>query len=113
MEDCAEAVVSLQDVLEEDQQLEQTANAVLGPSDDTRCTYPKVSLRGACQGTYIDNVYRVYTHRYYQGSQVNFRKILESCWFSTAKCSLQSSSPKCSQRVVSGVVKTQAIYLLK
>ena len=46
MEDPAEAVLSLQDVLEEDQQLEQTANAVLGPSDDTRCTYPKVSLHG-------------------------------------------------------------------
>lgn len=42
MEDAEEAVVSLQDVLEEDQQLEQTANAVLGPSDDTKCTYPKV-----------------------------------------------------------------------
>ena len=37
-----EEVVSLQDVLEEDQQLEQTANAVLGPSDDDRCTYAKV-----------------------------------------------------------------------
>ena len=40
-----EAVVSLQDVLEEDQQLEQTANAVLGDSDDTQCTYPKVKRR--------------------------------------------------------------------
>ena len=37
-----ESVVSLQDVLEEDQQLEQTANAVLGDSDDSSCTYPKV-----------------------------------------------------------------------
>lgn len=35
-------IVSLQDVVEEDQQLEQTANAVLGDSDDTQCTYPKV-----------------------------------------------------------------------
>ena len=38
----AEEVVSLQDVLEEDRQLEQTANAVLGDSDDSHCTYPKV-----------------------------------------------------------------------
>lgn len=38
-----DAVVSLQDVIEEDQQLEQTANAVLGPSDDSTCTYPKVT----------------------------------------------------------------------
>ena len=38
-----EGIVSLQDVLEEDQRLEQTANAVLGDSDDTQCTYPKVS----------------------------------------------------------------------
>lgn len=37
-----ESVVSLQDVLEEDQQLEQTANAVLGDSDDSQCTYTKV-----------------------------------------------------------------------
>lgn len=40
--DGAEEVVSLQDVLEEDRQLEQTANAVLGDSDDSHCTYPKV-----------------------------------------------------------------------
>ena len=39
-----DTIVSLQDVVEEDQQLEQTANAVLGDSDDTQCTYPKVSL---------------------------------------------------------------------
>ena len=37
-----DAIVSLQDVVEEDQQLEQTANAVLGDSDDTQCTYLKV-----------------------------------------------------------------------
>lgn len=38
-----DAIVSLQDVVDEDQQLEQTANAVLGDSDDTQCTYPKVN----------------------------------------------------------------------
>ena len=37
-----EGVVSLQDVLEENRQLEETANAVLGASDDSSCTYPKV-----------------------------------------------------------------------
>lgn len=34
-------IVSLQDVLEEDQELESTANAVLGDSDDTKCSYSK------------------------------------------------------------------------
>lgn len=43
-----ETVVSLQDVLAEDQQLEQTANAVLGDSDDTQCTYPKVNRPCVC-----------------------------------------------------------------
>lgn len=37
-----EAVVSLQEVLEETNQLEETANAVLGGSDDASCTYPNV-----------------------------------------------------------------------
>ena len=41
-EEDQDAVVSLQEVLEEDQHLEDTANAVLGDSDDTQCTYPKV-----------------------------------------------------------------------
>ena len=42
MDESADTVVSLQDVLEEDQRLEQTANAVLGASDDSSCTYTKV-----------------------------------------------------------------------
>lgn len=37
-----DTIVSLQDVLEEDQELENTANAVLGDSDDTECSYAKV-----------------------------------------------------------------------
>lgn len=41
-EDDTDRVVSLQDVLEENRQLEETANAVLGPSDDSSCTYTKV-----------------------------------------------------------------------
>lgn len=41
-EDEEQAIVSLQDVIEEDQQLEDTANAVLGDSDDTQCTYRRV-----------------------------------------------------------------------
>ena len=43
-EEGEQEVVSLQEVLEEDQQLEDTANAVLGDSDDTQCTYPKVEI---------------------------------------------------------------------
>lgn len=37
-----DTTVSLQDVLEEDKHLEDTANAVLGDSDDTKCSYSKV-----------------------------------------------------------------------
>ena len=37
-----DTIVSLQNMVEEDQQLEQTANAVLGDSDDTQYTYLKV-----------------------------------------------------------------------
>ena len=37
-----DTTVSLQDVLEEDKDLEDTANAVLGDSDDTKCSYSKV-----------------------------------------------------------------------
>lgn len=36
-------ILSLQDVIEEDAELEQTANAVLGASDDKRCTYSQVT----------------------------------------------------------------------
>lgn len=43
MDESADTVVSLQDVIEEDQQLELTANAVLGASDDSGCTYSKVN----------------------------------------------------------------------
>lgn len=39
-----EESVSLQDVLDEDQELESTANAVLGDSDDSKCSYSKVWL---------------------------------------------------------------------
>ena len=45
MAEAEEAVLSLQEVLEEDQHLEQVANAVLGDSDDSHCTYPKVGSR--------------------------------------------------------------------
>ena len=38
-----ESVLSLQEVIEEDTELEQMANAVLGASDDKKCTYPKVT----------------------------------------------------------------------
>jgi E3 ubiquitin-protein ligase UBR7 len=36
-----DSVVSLKDIVEEEQQLQDTANAVFGDSDDTNCTYPK------------------------------------------------------------------------
>ena len=36
------AAVSMVDVLQEEQQLEEDANAVLGDSDDKECTYNKV-----------------------------------------------------------------------
>ena len=38
-----DSVVSLKDIIEEEQELQDTANAVLGDSDDTNCTYPKVN----------------------------------------------------------------------
>lgn len=37
-----DTIVSLHDVLEEDEELENTANAVLGDSDDSDCSYSKV-----------------------------------------------------------------------
>lgn len=44
MED-EDSIISLKDVIEEDQELQDTANAVLGGSDDTNCTYPEVILK--------------------------------------------------------------------
>ena len=38
-----EAVMSLQDVLDEERQAEETANALLGASDSKNCTYDKVT----------------------------------------------------------------------
>lgn len=37
-------VVSMVDVLQEDNELEEEARAVLGDSDDQHCTYPAVSF---------------------------------------------------------------------
>lgn len=37
-----EATVSLVDVLEEDEELEQEASAVLAGSDSEKCSYPEV-----------------------------------------------------------------------
>jgi len=36
-------VLSLQDVIDEDVEMEKMANAVLGASDDKKCTYSKVT----------------------------------------------------------------------
>jgi len=38
-------VLSLQDVIDEDVQMEKMANAVLGASDDKKCTYSKVTTQ--------------------------------------------------------------------
>ena len=37
-----DSVVSIKDVVEEEKEIQDTANAVLGDSDDTNCTYSKV-----------------------------------------------------------------------
>ena len=37
-------VLSMQEVVEEEENLEATARAVLGPSDDKNCTYPEVRM---------------------------------------------------------------------
>lgn len=43
MADCdGEKVVTMMDVLQEQQDFEEDANAVLGASDDKNCTYSKV-----------------------------------------------------------------------
>lgn len=42
-----DSVVSIKDIVDEEQALQDTANAVLGDSDDTNCTYTKV------QGLYL------------------------------------------------------------
>ena len=39
-----ESAVSMIDVLEEEKQLEEDANAVLGDSDDRNCTYLMVNI---------------------------------------------------------------------
>ncbi len=41
-----ETGISMVDVLEEEEQLEQDANAVLGGSDHANCTYALVSIIG-------------------------------------------------------------------
>ena len=43
----AEGAISMIDVLEEEKQLEDDANAVLGDSDDKNCTYLMVSSIGS------------------------------------------------------------------
>ncbi len=45
--DDEDTVLSLDDVLEEDKELEDTANAVLGDSEDSDCSYSKVVVYSA------------------------------------------------------------------
>lgn len=42
-EQVEEGIVSLVDVLEEDEELQQEASAVLGASDSEKCSYPEVN----------------------------------------------------------------------
>lgn len=42
---CEEQTVSLVDVLEEDEELEEEASAVLAGSDSDHCSYPQVSVQ--------------------------------------------------------------------
>lgn len=42
VENSGEDVLSMIDVLKEENELEEEANAVLGDSDDQNCTYPMV-----------------------------------------------------------------------
>ena len=48
-EDDAEAGVTLAEVLEEEDQLEEDCNAVLGPSDDKNCSYHLVCVMVSSQ----------------------------------------------------------------
>lgn len=45
----ADAEVQLEEVIAHQQELEDTANAVLGDSDDTNCSYPKVRQTSTSQ----------------------------------------------------------------
>ena len=53
--------VSMLDVLEEDAALEDEANAVLGASDDTNCTYPLVRI-SVPKIHFRDNVHSHFWH---------------------------------------------------
>ena len=44
VENSSEDVLSMVDVLKEENDLEEEANAVLGDSDDQNCTHPKVKF---------------------------------------------------------------------
>lgn len=48
-----EKVVTMMDVLQEQQEFEEDANAVLGASDDKNCTYPKVIVSFFCYFVYF------------------------------------------------------------
>lgn len=49
MAECdGDKVVTMMDVLQEQHDIEEDANAVLGASDDKNCTYPKVCKTAFC-----------------------------------------------------------------
>ena len=50
MAECdGDKVVTMMDVLQEQQEFEEDANAVLGASDDKNCTYSKVEKSSLCR----------------------------------------------------------------
>ena len=55
-----EDVVSLSQVVAEDRELEETANAVLGDSDDSNCTYTKVESVSRAQTVRASGAWRTW-----------------------------------------------------
>lgn len=55
-----EQTVSLVDVLEEDEELEEEASAVLGGSDSDHCSYPQVSSGLHTFGPHIRSTFRMF-----------------------------------------------------
>lgn len=60
-----EQTVSLVDVLEEDEELEEEASAVLAGSDSDHCSYPQVSPYVKAVHTHFYTAYVIYTQYVY------------------------------------------------
>lgn len=97
VDDEVDEVQSLQDVIADQEELEDTANAVLGDSDDTNCSYDKV-YRRPCTHTHI------HTH------DCSIIKRRDTCW--GKHCTLvlpvrrhQGHQQVCVWRVVCSVMR--------